>query len=133
MMKPRKPKPTAPNLREKLSANLLRALEEDFAANGVAALEKMRLASPERYCELAAKLIAQSEPPDPNDVNNAKSSEDLMRYALAKMGIANPSEQQLEMAVAANTRFMSELEMIAAVDIAMKITQKEYEERELRS
>src|SRR5262245_18808043 len=129
MMKPRKPK-SEPSLRDKLSGNLLRALEEDFAAHGVAALEKMRLASPERYCELAAKLIAQSEPPDPNDVNNAKTSEDLMRHALARMGVANPSETQVQMAVAANSRFMTELEQIAAVAIALDVTE---EYRELRS
>jgi|SRR5262245_18147974 len=50
--------------------------------------------------------------------------------ALGRMGIANPSEQQIEMAVAANSRFMSELEMIAAVHVAMEATE---EYQELRS
>src|SRR5262245_23631344 len=131
-MKPKKSKATEPSLRDKLSANFMKAFEADFAANGVDVIEKLRERSPEKYAELAAKLIAQSEPPDPNDVNNAKTSEDLMRHALGKMGIANPTEQQLEMAVAANSRFMSELEMIAALHIGLEVA-REYEERSLRS
>src|SRR5262245_17348764 len=129
-MKPKKSKAAEPSLRDKLSANFMKAFEADFADNGVTVIEQLRQRSPEKYAELAAKLIAQSEPPDPNDVNNAKTSEDLMRHALARMGVANPSETQVQMAVAANSRFMTELEQIAAVAIALDVTEQY---RELRS
>src|SRR5262245_19931115 len=126
-MKPKKSKATEPSLRDKLSANFMRAFEADFATNGVDVIEKLRERSPEKYAEVAAKLIAQSEPPDPNDVNNAKTSEDLMRHALVMRGLANPSEQQIEMAVAANSRFLCDLDQIIALHVAMEMAE-EYQE-----
>jgi hypothetical protein len=48
---------------------------------------------------------------------------------LQGVGLHDPSDQQIEAAMAANNRLMSELEMIVALDVSMKILD---EERELR-
>jgi hypothetical protein len=60
-MKKRK-KTGEPSLREKLSQSFLEALTADFAINGPAVIEKMRATHPERYAELAAKMIMTAEP-----------------------------------------------------------------------
>ena len=61
-MKPRKPKTSEPSLRDKLSAAFLEAFQSDFEANGVAAIEQLRNKSPDKYTEIAARLIAATEP-----------------------------------------------------------------------
>jgi hypothetical protein len=53
-MKPRKQKYGEPSLRDKLSESYLRAFEADFAANGVAAIEKLRERNPAKYSEIAS-------------------------------------------------------------------------------
>src|SRR5262245_4386995 len=129
MMKPRKPK-NEPSLRDKLSANFMVAFEADFAANGVNVIEQLRLRAPEKYAALAADLIRQAEPPR-GVFSEAKSTEDIGRGLLAQVGLTDPTEQQIEMAIAANDRLVSELEAIRAMHVAMEVT--EYEERSPRS
>src|SRR5262245_42498390 len=128
MMKPRKPK-NEPSLRDKLSAQFMKDFEEDFAANGKAVIEQLRQRSPEKYADIAARLIAQTEPPNPNDLSNAKSLAEVARMLLQGVGLHDPSDRQIEAAMAANSRLMCELEQIAAVQLAIDITM---EERELR-
>src|SRR5262245_13179266 len=134
MMKPRKPKPNNPSLRDKLSAQFMKDFEEDFAANGKAVIEQLRQRSPEKYADIAARLIAQTEPPNPNDLSNAKSLAEVARMLLQGVGLPDPSDQQLEAAMAATSRLMTELELIAAdqlaLDVALDVTE---EYRELRS
>src|SRR5262245_25294517 len=125
-------KANEPSLRDKLSGAFMAAMEEDFAANGKAVIEQLRVKHPDRYAELAARLIAQTEPPNPNDLSQAKSLFEVGRMLLQGVGLHDPSDQQIEAAMAANNRLMTELETIAAVDIALRVTE-EYEERSLRS
>src|SRR5262245_34147286 len=129
MMKPRKPKANEPSLRDKLSAQFMKDFEEDFADNGKAVIEQLRQRSPEKYADIAARLIAQTEPPNPNDLSQARSLFEVGRMLLQGVGLHDPSDQQIEAAMAANNRLMTELEQIAAVGLAIDITM---EERELR-
>jgi len=55
-------KANEPSLRDKLSANFLKAFETDFDTHGVEVIEQLRQKSPEKYTEIAARLIAASEP-----------------------------------------------------------------------
>src|SRR5215475_13301712 len=127
MMKPRKPK-SEPSLRDKLSANFMVAFEADFAANGVFVIEQLRLKAPDKYAALAADLIRQAEPPR-GVFSEAKTLDDIARGLLKQVGVNDPSNQQIEAALALHNRFIGDLEQIAAVYIALQITQ-EYEERE---
>ena len=61
-MKARNSKTAGPSLRDKLGENFLRAIQSDFEANGAAVIEQLRLKSPEKYVEIAARLIARIEP-----------------------------------------------------------------------
>jgi hypothetical protein len=109
----RKPKSGEPSLREKLSKRFLEALEADFQAYGIAVLEKMRESSPERYCELAAKMIMSSEPQkELKGIAAATNSHEMGRIYLQQVGLLDPSDAQVEQAVAAADAFIAQLEAI---------------------
>ena len=116
-MKPRKPKATEPSLRDKLGANFMKAFEADFADNGAGVIAELRTKSPEKYAEIAARLIAQAEPPS-GVFDKAKSMEDIGRGLLQQVGVAedNMTDEMIEAAIAANDKFVRELEKIAGDD-----------------
>ena len=125
----RKTKATSePSLRAKLSANFLAALESDFQENSVAVIKQLREQDLGRYAELVAKMIATTDPTTPDDLSQAKTSADVARIQLQGIGLTDPSDSQIEQAMAAVSRFMTELEMIAALDVSTEML----EERELR-
>ena len=112
-MKPRKPKSGEPSLREKLSQKFLEALEADFQLHGLTVLEKMRESSPERYAELAAKMIMSAEPPEQKDgFASDNSMEAIGRRLLKSVGLIEPDNTAIEAAIAANNRFIEQLEAI---------------------
>jgi hypothetical protein len=113
-MRPRKPpKSSEPSLRDRLSANFLAAFEADFAANGVAAIEQLRQKSPEKYSEIAARLIAASEP-QPDGFENARTMQEIGLNLLKSVGLPEDAatEAQIEQAIAANDAFIARLEAI---------------------
>jgi hypothetical protein len=114
-MKPRKAKASEPSLRDRLSANFLAAFQADFAANGVAAIEALRQKSPEKYSEIAARLIAATEPPSSDDFGKAQSMQDIGRGLLKQVGLHEDAitEQMIEQAIAANDALVARLEQIA--------------------
>jgi hypothetical protein len=114
MMK--KPKANEPNLRDKLSGDVLKAFADDFSANGVSVIEKLREKSPEKYVELAAKLIAAAEAlPDPSDFASAKSIEDVGRKLLVAVGVNeyDATDDMIEQALKAHKILIKRLEEIA--------------------
>jgi hypothetical protein len=113
--KQRKQKSAEPSLRDKLSENVLRAIEADFAENGVAAVELLRQKSPEKYCEIATRLIAATEPKSDNGFGSANSMQELGTRLLASVGL-NPdaaTPEMAELAVAAQEDFVAVLTRIA--------------------
>jgi len=128
-MKPRKPKPTEPSLRDRLSAKFMTDFEADYQEHGTNVIQQLREKHPDKYAALAADLIRQAEPPS-GVFDKAKSMDDIGRGLLAQVGLTDPSETQIQMAIAANDRFVAELEQIVALQIAIDVTE---EYRELRS
>ena len=114
-MKPRKPKSSEPSLRDKLSAKFLKDFEADFAANGADVIKQLRERHPDRYAELAAKLIAQAEPPS-GVFDRAQSMHDIGIGLLAQVGCIAPSERQIQEAIRANDEFVARLESISRDD-----------------
>jgi len=109
----RKPKSGEPSLRERLSKKFLEALEEDFQLHGVAILERMRESSPERYCELAAKMIMSSEPQkEEKGLSGAGSTQEIGARLLQSIGLIEPTDEQVQAAIEANDRFIEQLEGI---------------------
>jgi hypothetical protein len=116
-MKTRKPK-SEPNLRDRLSANFLTAFESDFAANGVAVIEKLRERHPDKYAEIATKLIVAAEPPKSlGDFSDCKTMEDVSKQLLQQVGVseAEISEWMVQEATEANRVLVERLEQIAAL------------------
>lgn len=91
------------------------ALQADFELNGVKALEQMREKSPERYTELAAKLIIAVETPAGHSLKDAQSLEELSERLLLSLGVAKEAitAEMIEAAKQANNTFVSTLEQIA--------------------
>jgi hypothetical protein len=109
-----KQKSAEPSLRDKLSENVLRAIEADFAENGVAAVELLRQKSPEKYCEIATRLIAATEPKSDNGFEQCNSMQELGARLLARVGL-NPdaaTPEMIEAAIAAQDDFIARLEAI---------------------
>jgi hypothetical protein len=101
-----------PSLRDKLSAAYLEAFQKDFEANGVAVIEALRLKSPEKYSEIAARLIAATEPLEKLDKNLGNSMKEIGCRLLQGVGLIEPSDEQIEEAIAANDVFVATLEAI---------------------
>ena len=100
--------------RNRLSQDLLRDLADDYAANGLAAIQEMRQKSPERYIETACKAIASAEEPDnENSFNSCQNMDDVGRKLLKTVGVDEPTVEQVALAVEANNAFVSRLEEIA--------------------
>ena len=112
-MKTRKPKPTEPSARDKLSASFLKAFQNDFETYGVETIEKLREESPSKYAEIAAKLIATFEP-KADGFESAQSMEDIGRKLLQSIGFHDPDDNSIREAVELNNTFVDGLQAIWA-------------------
>jgi ribosomal protein S17E len=109
----RKTKTSQPSLRDKLSAAYLEAFQKDFETNGVAVIEALRLKSPEKYSEIAARLIATTEPKqDATVFAGANSMEEVGRRILQSIGMVEPDDAAIAAAIEANSEFIAKLEAI---------------------
>jgi hypothetical protein len=111
----RKPKPAEPSLRDQLSENFLREFQSDFAANGADVIQRLRLKSPEKYVEIAARLIAATEPSAAKGPT-FNSTLDIGRYLLMEAG-ANEDDINDDMilqACEAQEKLIETLEVIIA-------------------
>jgi hypothetical protein len=99
-------KSTEPSLRDKLSENFLRAFESDFSVNGVEAITALRRESPAKYSEIAARLIAATEP-KPNGFEQAKTMHDLGRQLLLSVHCPEDliTDAMIDEAIILNDRF----------------------------
>jgi hypothetical protein len=116
-MKPRKSKIAEPSVRDKLGGTFLRAFQSDFEANGVDVIVRLREKYPERYAELAAKLIADTEPPSEQDAfGQCKSTQDVGRQLLLQVGAEEDAiaPEMIEQALEAYDRLIETLTAIAA-------------------
>jgi hypothetical protein len=112
-MKPRPPKSAEPTLRQKLSASYLAAFEADFASNGVAVIEALRNKSPDKYADIAARLISASEPRQ-DGFEQATTMQDLGRKLLKSVGCDDSTitDSMIDEAIIANDVFVARLEEI---------------------
>jgi hypothetical protein len=111
----KKPKSGEPSLREKLSKKFLEALQEDFELYGKTVLEKMRQTHPERYVEVAARMIMTAEPATTPSVDSADTSmRGIGARLLQSVGCAEPTDEEIELAIEANDAFIARLEAIRA-------------------
>jgi hypothetical protein len=123
-MKERKPKAKTvePSLRDKLSASFLRAIADDFEVNGIAAIQKLRERSPEKYCEISARLIAAIEPkPDGTGFETANSVREIAERCLQSVGCESPTEEQIQAAIRESDLYIAQLELIKSKGLGEEI------------
>ena len=88
-----------------------RRIRGDVADNAVEVIKQLREKSPEKYSEIAAKLLAAiQQQPDPDSFDSAKSMRELGLRLLKSIGLDDPTE--VEAAVAANNDFIAQLDAI---------------------
>jgi hypothetical protein len=112
-MKPKKQRGNEPSLRDKLSQNFLKAFESDFEANGVEVITQLRLKSPEKYADIASRLIAATEP----KAEGFKACENMHEIGFKLLQNAGVSEYDIteamiQDAIAANDQFIARLQEI---------------------
>jgi hypothetical protein len=114
-MKPRKSKSAEPSTLDKLSQNFLEAYEADFEINGISTIQQLREKHPDRYVELAARLIATTKPKS-EGWDSTKSVQDIARKLLREVGCADDwmSDGVIEEVIEANDIFIAKLEAIRA-------------------
>lgn len=109
-------KKPAPNLRDRLSEAFLKALEGDFAVHGLDVVVQLRQQEPGKYCELAAKLVAQAvQPPDPTQFAGCHTELDIARKLLLQVGMHEEAitDSALQLAAEANAQLVTRLLVIA--------------------
>jgi hypothetical protein len=115
MKKERKPK-TEPSLLDQLNGPL-KDIVADFKENGAAALESVRQRNPEKYLELATKLLPLivSLNPAGSDFSGCKSMTDIGTKLLLSVGISDPTDAQIADAIKANDEFIARLQGISVL------------------
>ena len=102
--------------RHELSNDFVRMLSEDWQQNGKASLEKVREKTPDRYCELVAKVVPKemliASDQLPADANGPKTSKDIADRLLADVGLSHPSDQDRDRALEAYDILIASLESI---------------------
>jgi hypothetical protein len=112
----KKTKTAEPSLLDQLNAPL-RAIVHDFQKYGAEALETVRAKNPERYLELATKLlplIVQLNPAG-SDFSGCRTAEDIGIKLLLSVGIADPTDAQIADAIKANDEFIARLQGISVL------------------
>ena len=114
-MKPRKPSQKQGTPRLRLSAAFLESLEKDFEANKDEVIQALRKESPKAYAELLGRLIQTTDAPDNKGFKDCNSQRDIGLRLLVSMGMQEGeiTDEQVDLAVAANDVFMAALEKIA--------------------
>jgi hypothetical protein len=108
---PRKPSPQGtPRLR--LSASFLESLEKDFEKHRDEVIEALRKESPRAYAELLGRLVMTADPPAENTFAKCDSMHDIGLRLLRSIGLTEPTDQQITLAIAANDVFIATLEKI---------------------
>jgi hypothetical protein len=104
-----------PSLIDKLGDAFVKAFEADFQVHGVEVIEQLRQKAPEKYAEIATKLIAAAEKPaSPGDFSRCKSVEDIGRLLLAQVDVPEEAmdEEMVAKAASAQEDFIAQLRRI---------------------
>jgi hypothetical protein len=113
---PRKPsqqKQGTPRIR--LSASFLESLEKDFEKHRDEVIEALRKESPKAYAELLGRLIQTTDAPDTKGFKDCNGQRDIGLRLLVSMGMQEDkiTDEQIDLAIIANDRFLASLEEIA--------------------
>src|SRR5262249_56013396 len=89
-------------------------------------IEKLRESHPDRYAEVAVKLIASATPPA-GLFDKAQSFEDIGAGLLKSVGLNDPTPEQVAAAITENDRFVTALQLIANSNASADVGRLEVE------
>jgi len=116
----KKPKPTEPSAKDKLSADFTKRLEAKWREQGDNVLDAAFKESPTKIAEMIARLVSSTEP-HPEGLESAKNMHDVAVALLKRVGFNDPDPDSIERAIEANDNFINELQAIrAAAEGAMQ-------------
>jgi hypothetical protein len=109
---------TNPDLRHDLSADFVQDLASDWKENGKTTIAKVRDQTPDRYCELVAKIVPKEmliSADRPSEWGDCKSQADVAVKLLKDVGVPDgaATPTMVEAAVEAQLLFLETLERIA--------------------
>jgi hypothetical protein len=104
--------------RHDLSNDFVQALATDWKEHGAAAIEAVRQKSPDKYCELIAKVVPKemliSADRQATDFSDCQDMHEIGRRLLLQTGIheAAITDTMIEQTVEANSNFLDRLLLI---------------------
>jgi hypothetical protein len=101
------------DLRQKLTADFVAALQADWDEHGREIIETLRTRAPTKYAEIISRFGMPEPLPGPEDFSTAKSMHDIGLKLLLSVGLERATEDQIEAAIVANDKFIEQLERIA--------------------
>src|SRR5262249_23354501 len=108
-----------PDFRHELSVDFVQALAADWKENGTAVIARVRQDSPDKYCELVAKIVPKemliSSDRASDDFSDCQSQADIAINLLKQAGLPDggATPAMIEQAMEAQMAFVETLERIA--------------------
>jgi hypothetical protein len=103
------------DLRQRLTADFVAALQADWVEHGREVIQKIRQDNPVKYGELIARLVPMdANLPADDDLSQAQSMEDIGRALLKQIGVheAGITDGMIQAAIEAHDDFTAELQRI---------------------
>jgi hypothetical protein len=103
------------DLRQKLTADFVVALQADWDEHGKEIIAALRTKAPTKYAEIISRLAMPEPMPPPSDFSQCKSVEDIGRKLLEEVGVAEVAmtDDMIARAIEANEAFIARLQEIA--------------------
>jgi hypothetical protein len=108
-------KDNKPDLRQKLTADFVAALQADWDLHGQEIIAALRTKAPTKYAEIISRFAMPDPLPAADDFSQCKTMQDIGRGLLKQIGLSEDAitDSMIEQAVAANDVLVAELERIA--------------------
>jgi hypothetical protein len=103
------------DLRQKLTADFVVALQADWDEHGKEIIVALRTKAPTKYAEIISRLAMPEPMPPPSDFPQCKSVDDIGRKLLEEVGVAEVAmtDDMIARAIEANEAFIARLQEIA--------------------
>ena len=103
------------DLRQKLTADFVAALQTDWDEHKKEIIEALRTRAPTKYAEIISRLAISDPLPAADDFSQCKTMQDIGRGLLKQIGLSEEAitDSMIEQAIAANDALIERLERIA--------------------
>jgi hypothetical protein len=108
-------KDNKPDLRHKLTADFVAALQADWDLHGQEIIQALRTKAPTKYAEIISRFAVPDPLPDPEGFSACQSMEDIGRKLLESVGLHEDAitNAMVEQAIECHANLIEQLEQIA--------------------